>query len=236
MAQEDAYFQFPISLLRGKRYAHADIPAEPWKTSQDLCQTIVSVGMDHMTEKTEPQAFVIQRYVKKHGIHRPQSDYAQRLITVADVLGVAMPPGKPWVSIQSDANRYPDGGTQCRIRSDILWSMHDEQWPLQKMRTLIAIYAGIGHNTSQWLAYSRLRFLAAGYSGRPDAEKHFKRGVPTEKSVRYWAERLWAKHGFFQLVLQSNNRRIYSNKFKDDLSLRTHILERKRPSKKLETL
>ena len=194
MSTDDKYFQFPISLLRGS------LPRrEPWASSRDLCQAITHVavkcvadGADVSLDEEQAEMMAV-RYCENRNIDCPE-EHNVSMVAAAEYLGVTLPAiqiDQACEQLRMSACRYAVKGTQCRLRCDILWSMHSDEWPLLKSRFLIAVYAGIGQNRSHWLTRSRLATLAMGYSGKHEWTQAGSPTLPTERQCRYWVEQLW---------------------------------------------
>lgn len=248
MARDDKYFQFPISILKCNKRTRT-----PWIVSAELAHAIVDVALTITADEIEsrlndPDSVfdIADRYADRYGlVYDGDHEGEGRMLAACELLNVKI--GGNCVAtatgrIRKSAKSFlPFSGTQCRLRTDILWSMINDEWPINKVRTLIAIYAGIGQNQSQWLAYSRIRALCGGYSGIADAKVHLntKRKMASElpslKAVRHSAEKLW-RSNFFQVVVVDSNKRIYSNKHQDDRALKEHISQTRKVKKRLEKL
>ena len=241
MARDDKYFQFPIKVLR-----------DTWEDSATLGHTIVNVALQKKADEIsklltdDSDYYVIaERYADRYDIEYCGDDDEVALLAASDFLNVRLNNDSAYAAIERirrAASRYqPSTGTQCRLRTGIVWSMIEDAWPVNKTRTLVAVYAGIGQNKSQWLAYSRIRALSGGYSGITDVKQKLvtktiiDQELPSLKTVRYWVDRLWQR-SLFQLIVVQNNRRIYSNKHKDDQALRDYFLSQKKHRKRLEKL
>lgn len=224
MTAESKYFQFPISMLRCQRPS-----GEPWTHSSDLCQHIIDVAVGDLAASIygHIDEEVVIEMVERHCIRcdkpEPSAKHIE-MVAAGEFLGVrfarSQTLNQSCEQIRKTAKHYPRIGTQCRLRTDILWSMHND-WPLLKTRFLIAVYAGIGQDQTHWLTRSRLRMLAGGFSGMAEFEQAGRPALPTEKQCRHWVNKLW-EQDFFQMVLDGN-RSIYSNKFRNDRALQDHV-------------
>lgn len=217
------YFPFPISLMRGQG-AHCT----PWEDSRSLLEDAVCVSICQLAEKEDwgkdSDWDQVDSLADLHCrtncgcARRHLSEKHQRILAASAYLKV------PWLSgtckdhadaCETRATPYAAGGTLCRLSADLLWRIHAEQWDLNRLRFLVAVYAGIGKSRWQWLAYSRLKALAAGFDSAaavtPDAV------LPTDKVARYWSNRLH-EQGFYGLVLDGQ-KRIYSHKCGTDEQL-----------------
>ena len=191
-------------------------------------RTILRVAIWQLSQRTDTNyeddanvTELVQRYVESTGCDDP-SEGNYPICAAAHYLNVLFPTETDAAChiVSDTAEQYPSGGTQCRLRTDILWSAINDEWPLLKTRTLIAVFAGIGRDQMHWLTYSRLQFLAAGYSGRKEWLLAGNPELPTLRQCRYWTDVLW-RQNLFQMVL-SGNRRLYSNKFQNDRELGKH--------------
>lgn len=162
--------------------------------------------------------WIADRYVERHNTYEPAEENVP-IVAVAEYLNVSLSDDidAACAAIRDTAEQYGRGSTRCRLRTNILWSMHNDDWPLLKTRFLIAVYAGVGQNKAHWLSRSRLAMLASGYSGKREWQRAGSPDLPTERQIRYWTEQLWML-SFFQLVLDGQ-KRIYSNKFAGDQEL-----------------
>lgn len=236
MGQADKYFQFPISILR-----------DSFESTSDLCQAIIESSVSHLVDHIRPADFdnalphLAERYADRHELvayrdYQPDSDH-ECFLAAAEYLGFEF--GSSHIHhvvtrFNRTGEQYPPNGTLCRLRTDIFWDARDH-WPINRLRSLIAVYAGIGQNQSQWLAYSRIRALFAGYSGIQHAAQFNNEGLPSVKTVRYWIDDLWQRN-LFQMVLANNTKRIYSNKFPDDDALKAYVQKTSRVRKRIQRL
>ncbi len=230
MAQQDKYFQFPISMLQSQ-----------WASSKDVCHAIVEVGIMHLVQhvpdemSAESIPYLAERYADSHELEpdwEPESE-TEKIMAIGEFLEVTI--GAKGViggisSMKRTATLFPSTGTLCRLRTDILWSMRE--WPIAKAKVLIAVYAGIGQDQSKWIAHSRIRALCAGYTGAAEAKSDGNQRLPTQKTVIYWLEKLW-RQNLFQMVVVNRNRRIYSLRCEDDATLEKHIREMSKPKKRV---
>ncbi|MEO2015510.1 MAG: hypothetical protein ABGZ53_14175 [Fuerstiella sp.] len=230
MAATDKYFQFPLSLLIGK-----------WDTSAELAHAIIDYGLMHLLkhpprELDEDARFrMAERYADRNELvegadYETDCDH-ELFMAVAEFLNVQLGVKDVQVAMERvnrSAARYSDSGTQCRVRTDIAWDMMD--WPVNKTRVLIGVYAGIGQDKLKWISGPRLQLLSAGYSGKADAANHQFKGELTAATVRYWVDELW-RANFFQMATESRKKTYYSNKFTTDRALAAYVKE-VRPAEK----
>lgn len=219
MTATDKYFQFPILVAR-----------EVWTDSKSLCSAIIDIALCDMAVNAEerideqPLQYMAERYSDRHDAFGNE-----QMMAAAEYLGVNL--GMNEVDEAFDrmkrvADRFPISGMLCRLRTDILWSM--TEWPLSKTRILIGVYAGVGARPSQWLSYSRIQTLAAGYSSVSEMPPGTPQ--PSMKQTRYWVDLLWRRN-LFQTVTEGMNKRHYSIRHKNDAELRSYIQSRNRVRK-----
>lgn len=217
MSQTDPYFQFPIGMLRDSG------------GTAKLCQEIIDYALWNyaLSLQTElPRALwqvAAADYLEKHegaGKGFDPSNHSHlllcaaagrlkvRLLQIPSVLGNG----------QKLKEQFGSVGTQCRLRTDILWSAHDEPWCELKFRVLCAVYAGIGNRHFITLNHRMIQALGAGHNSPKGLT--VKDMLP-RSSVRYWLEELWYDN-FFQFCKQGA-RRWYSHSLPDDQSLANSV-------------
>ncbi len=226
MSAADKYFQFPLSTLIGQ-----------WNTSAAIVQAIIDCGIWHLFEHIPSELLgdamqqMAERYADRNELvvgehYEPDCDH-DPFMAVTEYLNVPLGEtqiAKAMIKTGKSAARFTTTGTSCRIRTDIARDMMD--WPVNKTRVLVAVYAGVGADHYKWLSGPRLQMLAAGYSGKADAEQHGHRGILTADTVRYWVDELW-RANLFQMASESRKKTYYSNKFSTDRALAAYLKELK---------
>lgn len=202
MSKSDAYFQFPLSMLR-------DAKDSPGLVHDASAMAMLTYG-ESMDEDTR-DALLQECCIDYDDCDDDQMNVAAgawRLnITVGNVERTA-------INARRLKDKHRDGGMQVRLRTDLAWSAHDDDWPLLKLKTLCGVYAGIGNRPAQKLNHRLLRAYCSGFQS-PKGLKE-KQMIPTS-SLRYWLEQLWFKN-LFQFCLHGRER-WYSKSLKDDRAL-----------------
>ena len=202
MSKADPFFHFPLSLLQTAKSTHDLI--------QDACTMSMLTYGESVGEETREN--ILQEYSGDYD----DTDDDQMAIAVGAVrLHVRVG------SVEAEAikarrlhNKYGAGGMQVRIRNDIAWSAHNDEWPLPKIKTLCGVYAGIGDRPMRMMTRLLIRAHGAGVAS-PKGLKPLQ--MLTTKEVRYWTEKLWMQN-LFQMAADGQDL-WYSHSCKDDREL-----------------
>jgi hypothetical protein len=207
MSREDPYFQFPLSLLRSA------------VSSQALIQDAVAWSLLNygMSLEERDRKLAARQYQDAY----PERDVSDENEVCSAVAAAAVRMGLRIAGLSETAiharelhDTFPVDGMLVRLRLDIGLSARDEPWPLLKLKTLCAVYAGVGSRKQARLNHKFLRAAGAGYSwSRELDETHL---IPVS-SLRYWLEQLWVKN-LFQMCLHGQQR-WYSLSCRDDREL-----------------
>ena len=230
MARDDKYFQFPLVILQG----------DDANTTRVLCQSIVNHGIAHCASDPQRQrlrekleydenvidttglGFISDRAEEAAGFSVKGVDEAW-ICVAANYLNVRLGNRanvKPILKILRSPAKARS--TMVRLRTDLLWDIHDQDWNNQMAKTLIGVYAGIGADKSKWISWSHLQALSAGFgSMRQVIASGGESKLASEKSIRYWENRLWDR-GFFQQCTM-RNRRYFSKSLPNDQALRKYL-------------
>ena len=218
MAESDPFFQFPLRMLISAKDSQQIV--------QDACVWSLLHYGQSLTDEARTSA--ADEYMAKHpGCQQFNEDDDDELsIAAAAVrLGVNVPNVKA-KSIQALAlqAKYGDGGQQVRLRADIAWSAHNDNWPLLKLKVLCGVYSGIGNRHILKMNHRLLRAYCSGHSspkGLKDSQL-----IPIS-TMRYWIEQLWMKN-FFQFCLHGRER-WYSLTCKSDSALAVKVKSQSQP-------
>ena len=233
------YFQFPLTMLRPEKPDHYK-KAKPQRTDETI-QRIVSYTIWHyglsLHNKAQDQIETLAEdyaaahpkitFDKKSYEHKVVMAAASRLNVNLGCVDTSLSRGKALCA------EHGEHGTQCRIRSDLLWSAHNEDWPLVKWKTLCGVVAGIGADPYKWLTYSLIQSLGAGYKSPRECKAD---DLLPKSSVRYWIGQLWMQNVF--QICGDKNRLYYSIRHADDRALALELKNRpiqKRVKKRINT-
>lgn len=218
MAQGDKYFQFPIAVMQR--------PVKESETGQSLAMKIVNAAIAHVARKMESddsrwsehqiQEFYIS-YISRRDVEA-SSDHQHFAYAAAECLNVNLQGNVG--DITKLMRQAAPRGTTARLRTDIFWSMLKDDWNPNRIRALVAIYAGIGADQFKWLAWSRLCSLAAGFNKLDGLDSYWWR--PSRSGLKHHIDQLWLHRNLFQMVQEGSGKRMkatYSNKHKDDRDL-----------------
>ena len=207
MSITDAYFQFPLKLLATAK--------SPQQLVQDACTwTLLHYGRSF--DQDAAKAIAAAGF---NGDYDDDDTDAVAIVAAAVRLGVNVPHIE---STMTEAHRlesrHGEGGQLVRLRTDIAWSAHDDDWPLLKIKVLCGVYSGIGDRHMVKMNHRLLRAICSGYSS-PKGLKASQ--LIPQTTMRYWLEQLWMKN-FFQFCLHKRER-WYSLTCKSDLVLATKV-------------
>lgn len=193
MARTDAYYQFPVAMLKGAT------------ETKPLVQQIVSYGLWHYgcsLINTAPEQ--IQILAEEYAESNPQikdiepSNYHHQILLAASKrLNVTL--GGVCRTLKEGKELYQQygvNGTQCRLRSDLLWSAHNEEWLLNRFLTLAGVIAAIGDREAVRVSRERIRTLAAGHNSPKQATKLYP--IIADGTVKHWLDKL-RKQGIFRV-------------------------------------
>jgi|GEM_PF-2283179 len=206
MAQSDPYFQFPLKLLATA------------KSTQQLVQDACSWTLLHYGRSLGDAATPIAA-AEFDGDYDGYDDDETAVAAAAVRLHVKVGdiPGTTTMALKL-LKQHGNGGQQVRIRDDIAWSAHNDDWPLLKIKVLCGVYSGIGDRHMVKMNHRLLRAICSGYSS-PKGLKASQ--LIPQTTMRYWLEQLWMKN-FFQFCLHKRER-WYSLTCKSDLVLATKV-------------
>lgn len=169
------------------------------KDTSKLCQNIVryslwhyalslrEMPLEHLTQLAESNHALPDDYKPGDYVHQLVMASACRLNVTIGCLPACIKEG------QKLHTKFGTTGTQCRIRSDYLWSACNDSWPILKFQTLCGVLAGIGRDGPRRLNHRMIQALGAGHNspkGLKDSD------ILPKSSVRYWLDQLWYKNMF----------------------------------------
>lgn len=232
MSQSDAYFQFPISHLRPPPHVSRQMMKTPALIQRLLNYSAWHYGVSLYQQQPEIIADLAAEYLEQYPNTKcdRRSNHHKILMAAAQRLNYKIGDIAHSLSVANEAiNRYGEGGTQCRIRSDIFWSAHNGDWPLMKWLVLCGVFAGIGANPYARLTHTLIQALGAGYKSPRECHKS---DLLPKSSVRYWLDQLWYQNLFQHCTRGSE--RWYSIRHADDTALALDIKNRtvRKPVKK----
>jgi hypothetical protein len=189
MAKQDAYFQFPIAMLKGATSTEV-------VTQQIVRYSIWHNALDIRDKHADKVAGMAAEYKANHpGTQYTKGDYEQELVmAAANRLNVTCG------AIENTLfegiklrEHYGTRGVQCRMRDDYLWSAHNESWSLIRFRVLCAVLAGIGDREAVKVSTKRIRTLGAGYDSSKNVHE---KNLLSQGAVNYWLDELWYQNLF----------------------------------------
>lgn len=191
MAKDSPYFQFPVKMLASE--------SDTGSLVQNICSySLWHYGVSLWETTPEQVESLAEEYMagRPHlnGLDRKNSEH-QIVMAAAERLNVGLSNIALTLSAAQKMHaKYGVTGTQCRIRADIAWSAHDDQWPILKFKVLCGVIAGIGNNQAVKLNHRMIQALASGYNSPKGL---LESDMLAKSSVRYWIEQLWFSN-FFQ--------------------------------------
>lgn len=185
MAKTDAYYQFPVAMLKGAL------------ETQPTIQRIVSYGLWHYgcsLINTAPDQ--ISLLAEEYAESNPQikdielnNYHHQILLAASKRLGVTLGGVVRTLKEAKDLHQqFGTTGTQCRLRSDLLWDAHNQEWLLNRFLTLVGVIAAIGDREAVRVSRERIRTLAAGHNSPKDATNELP--ILADGTVKHWLDKL----------------------------------------------
>jgi len=224
MSKTDPYFQFPVSMLRNS--------CNTQNLVQDIvARTMLKVGNSIYLESPDAVEAIVDQHL---AVEEPPSGFVHEnlnhhiLFAGAKRLNVSIgnvPTALKRATLLLD--KFPDAGTQCRIRADIAWSAHNSGWPINKLKVLCGVIGAIGDKDCATFNYRMIRAIGAGHNspkGVHDSD------LLTVKTVRLWTEELWLKN-LFQSC-KDGTKTWYSIRHENDRDLAASVKKMTRPTAK----
>ena len=212
MSQSDPYFQFPLTLVTAK-------------STQQLVQDSCIWTMLHYGRSFDKQT--ANAIAAEFDGEFDDDDEDAVAIAVSSVrLGISVPNiASTMTQAHRLEERFGNSGQQIRLRADIAWSAHNDDWPLLKLKVLCGVYSGIGDRHMIKINHRLLRAFCSGHSS-PKGLKASE--LIPKSSMRYWLEQLWMKN-FFQFCLHGQQR-WYSLTCRSDAALATKVKSQSQPA------
>lgn len=187
MSKTDPYFQFPVAILKGEsdtaKVAGKIVRYSLWKVALHL-QSESPQMVPQLAEQYRP---LMDDYDEDNEHHAMLLASAYRLnIQIGSIEGCIA----EGVKLHET---YGVMGTQCRLRSDYVWSASGDNWPILKFQTLCGVIAGVGSDGPRRLNHRMIQAIGAGFNS-PKGLKESQ--LLPKSSVRYWLEQLWYKNMF----------------------------------------
>lgn len=185
MSKTDVYFQFPVAMLKGAT------------ETKPTVQRIVSYGLWHYgcsLINTAPDQIetLAEEYTESNpqiGDIEPDNYHHQVLLAAASRLNVTLGGVVRTLKEAKELHQqYGITGTQCRLRADILWDAHNEDWLLNRFLTLVAVIASIGDREAVRVSRERIRTLATGHNSPKNATKLYP--ILADGTVKHWLDKL----------------------------------------------
>lgn len=195
MSKDDAYCQFPISLLQ------AGVPLDKVSRNQkySLINDIVSISAYEAGRKAIENGNIdddrIEDEFLEFDIDDPTDD--QRYQVAGDItLGLIIREPSEEFSLIKKLER-PGGKKLARIKLNLALEARDsDHWTWRDFAILCGVYAGIGARKQSQLSFEYIGILASGYSSKDNLLAYSKIKAPSRHIVRYSVRKLAARNLF----------------------------------------
>jgi hypothetical protein len=243
MAQEDAYYQFPIRALNmGKKIDKVTEDEAHSRHQQivDYClvdygtKNSVKAGREHASQVASDfieNKGITYKYNPKKPLTVPQQ---AAVFLAADRLGVVWPTGievdlSSIYERHSFINGFKGGNMQVRLRQDIFWDLKKMGW--REWSILCGIYAMLGgHPSKVRICYSQINALSLGFNSVTQIGSKLKELTLTPRQTQITVDKLRRRLLFSKYSINGRHN-WYSHKPQTELEnmvIDTEVLKQKR--------
>ena len=215
MAQEDAYYQFPIRALNmGKKIDKAtqDEALNRWVEICHYC--LVDYGKVNFAKAGEDHGYEVARwYSESEGCQtscNPHTRKNAEVLFAAERLKVRLH-SDPAVSIKAHRiiQDLSGGNMHVRLRRDIFWDITGMGW--REWSILCGIYAMLGNRTKVQLCYKQINALSLGFNSVTQIGSKLKELTLTPRQTQITVDAL-ARRNLFSKFSINGRHKWYSHK------------------------